>query len=180
MFFSRHKNWDFFSLTMSFEVCSIYPASQRKSFMVELHKIICRIIFKNMHYHISVLITCTILLNILNAKRKNIKQIILSIALSEKPFAWEWLKGLKGSHLSPLVSFANMLHLEQLRPYLFFNIWLLSVAHRWKVRFLCTMLLWGCNTELSEGILLYLCNFLPAISKEEVARTFHNICLTFM
>lgn len=29
-------------------------------------------------------------------KEKNIKQIILSIALSEKPFAWEWLKGLKG------------------------------------------------------------------------------------
>lgn len=96
--------------TASLVICSIYPTPQNKSSMAELYKNILRTTFKNIHYHISVLITSTILSNTLNAKRKKktIKSPVLPTASSEQPFTWELHKCLRGSHLSPLVSFVNM------------------------------------------------------------------------
>lgn len=174
---TKREIFNYFFLTTSLAVCSIYLTPENKSLIAELHKNVHRITFKNMHDHIGVLITGTILSNTLNAKRKILNKQYYQLHHQSSPLHGNG--ALRGSHLSPLLSFANTLHLQQLCPHLLFNIWLLSVAHRWKVNLLCTTLLsWGCNTALSEGTLLYLCTFLLAISKKEVARTFPNLCLT--
>lgn len=124
-FFAKLRNGDFqfffFFLTTSLAVHCIYPTPQNKSLMEELHKNICKHMLKNMHYHNSVLMTSTILTNTLSAKRKNTKQTILSTASSEQPFHGNSVNALRGTHLSPLVSFAKMLHLQQLHPYLLFD-----------------------------------------------------------
>lgn len=137
-----------------------------------------------MHYHISILITNTILSNTQRNKKGNKHKEKIYFVLSKSnlcyqtqrenplnqyyqlhhlnnPLQGNSLSALSRRHLCPLVSFA------QLCTDLLFDIWLLTVAHRQKVNFLCTTLLsWGCNTALLEGAFLYLGTFLLALRKK--------------